>query len=182
MIFGFRIGSYVSSSPDLLIILVLRSFKLSAVAQTQYVSEHRTLTFQVRWIQEHSVAIFTIYIPPSSFWHCSTESPIRQSLSRLYTQSVPPCFVLLFISSRAFVFSLGPFATTRNDPMIMYKKGLEFDSSTRASTIRLILEPFLVFVHPFFVLLFFSCTRDSSTYRPHVIACRRVHLYCTLHP
>ena len=182
LIFSFRIGSYVGSSPDLLIILVLRSFKLSAVAQTQYVSEHRTLTFQVCWIQEHLVAIFTIYIPPSSFCHCSTESSVRQSLSRLYTQSVPLCFVLLFISSRAFVFSLGPFATTGNNPMIVYKKGLEFDSSTRASTIHLVLEPSLVFVHPFFVLHFFSRTRHSSTYRPHVIACRPVHLHCTLHP
>ena len=113
--------------------------------------------------------------------HRSTESPVRQSPNCLY-RFVPRCFVLLFISSCAFVLSLRPFATTGNYPMIIYENDLEFDSSTRASTIRLVWRPPVVFVHPFFSLYFFSRTRHSSTYRLHVIACRRIHLYHTLQP
>jgi len=101
---------HLGESLDSLIPTVLRSFKLSAVAQSHFMFaniERWTSTFQVHWLGCDFRDLHTFFRHNSPF-----PSFHRYAIAESPLDSVcPSFFVLLFISSHTFVFSLHSFST-----------------------------------------------------------------------
>jgi len=141
---------HLGESPDSLIPAALCSFKLSTVSQSHFLFlniEYRSFKFA------GSIVIFAIYIhsfviiPPFNHFTI-THSPFGLGLSLLFCiiVHIQPCI-------RLFLAPILKYGKLSNDRVA---DGLEFGSSTRTSTTRLVWGPSLVFARLFFMLHFFS--------------------------